>query len=70
MLRPATIAEAHVLCLLSFSDISSKHGCSHSPASKLAFTSEGTEACHKLILMEKVGGVQVHMSYLFALTLC
>lgn len=52
MPRPATTAEAHVLCVLSLSDISSEQGCSHSPASKLVFTSQGVEACHKLILME------------------
>lgn len=32
----------------SFSDISFAQGCSHSPASKFAFTSQGREACHKL----------------------
>lgn len=47
--RPATTAEAQVLCVLSLSDISSKQGCSHSPASQPVFTSQGMEACHKLI---------------------
>lgn len=37
--RPATTAETRVLCLLSLSDSGSKQGCSHSPASKLVFTS-------------------------------
>lgn len=37
--RPATTAETHVLCLLLSSDSGCKQGCSHSPASKLVFTS-------------------------------
>lgn len=72
MPTPATTAEGHVLSLLSLSDINSKQGCSHSPASTLVFTSQGMEACHKLILMEMGGGgeVQVLMLYLLALALC
>lgn len=42
----------------SFSDISFAQGCSHSPASKFAFTSQGRVACHKLTLM-KMGVVCV-----------
>lgn len=58
--RPATTAETHVLCLLSLSDSGSKQGCSHSPASKLVFTSQGMETCHKLILMEIRGQKSTH----------
>lgn len=56
----------------SFSDISFAQGCSHSPASKFAFTSQGRVVCHKLTLM-KMGVVcvcvQILVSFLLALLL-